>query len=290
LGNSVGVRVFESGDEGATWSDPKTLGKDWHITLPKDISLNAPGVAHGIQIDGSLCPGGCKEAGRLLVPFTCTNTSIHTNSSDKGCLNCVSCNIFSDDAGQSWVFGGVGNPATREHQITQVASTTDSARLYLNLRNMGPTPGHRMVATSVDGGESYGGYAIDPTLTSPVTPHWTGAVEAVTRLTDAAPAGSVAPPASNGAFKDLSKDLSKDRLLFTGVLSTDERKRIGTRVSLDSGKTWAGPKVVWEGPAAYSDVARVGADGGAVMIFENGDTAFAQRISIQRLPLSWMVG
>jgi sialidase-1 len=269
------ILVFESSNEGASWSDPKELGQDWDIKLPKGVSLNSPGCAHGIQIEEGLCPGGCLEAGRLVVPFTCSNTTIQMNSSgmdggDKGCLNCISCNIFSDDGGRTWEFGGVGNPGTRESQITQIASPGSSAFLYVNERNMGGKPGHRMFATSVDAGKTYGGFGVDPVLTEPVTPHWTGIVAATTRLTEAG-----------------ARQSSRDRLLFSGVLSADERRTIGVRLSYDSGKSWSKPKAIWAGPAAYSDLARIG-DDSAVVLFENGDTGFAQRISAQQLPLAWL--
>ena len=53
---------------------------------------------------------------------------------------------------------------------------------------------------------------------------------------------------------------------------------MGVRLSYDNGKSWSKSKVVWAGPAAYGDLARIG-DDSAIMMFENGDTGFAQRIS-----------
>ena len=53
---------------------------------------------------------------------------------------------------------------------------------------------------------------------------------------------------------------------------------MGVRLSYDNGKSWSKSKVVWAGPAAYGDLASIG-DNSAIMIFENGDTGFAQRVS-----------
>jgi hypothetical protein len=62
-------------------------------------------------------------------------------------MACTSCLITSDDGGESWQFGGVGPAGSRESQVAQVATTTTDAALYMNARNFGKTPGHRLTAT-----------------------------------------------------------------------------------------------------------------------------------------------
>jgi hypothetical protein len=141
----AGVTVFTSDDEGVTWSKPKNLFKDWNIeSWSPDIKVSSlkPGCAHGIQLENELCGGTkCDQAGRLLIPFVCTNASASGTHGDKGCTTCLSCNIYSDDAGTSWKLGGVGQPGTRESSITQVWSKTSGTELYVNERNMGAHPG-----------------------------------------------------------------------------------------------------------------------------------------------------
>jgi hypothetical protein len=59
-------------------ADTKSLGRD-------PIHVSGPAVGHGIQIDPSLCATPCKDAGRLILPFVCTNTSANGTHSDQGC-------------------------------------------------------------------------------------------------------------------------------------------------------------------------------------------------------------
>ena len=266
------ITVFNSQDEGQTWGQPHNFFKSFNVSSPfKDIEVTAlkPGCAHGIQIEADLCEGGCQEAGRLLLPMVCTNKSAHGSHTDKGCTTCLACNIFSDDGGRSWTVGGVGQVGTRESALVQLSSSTRHAELYVNERNMGASPGHRLIAHSNDGGQTYGGYAMDKQLTSPVTPHWTGIVAGVNRFTTP----STVHPLGE--------------LIFTSPFSTTSRANLTARVSTDEGRSWDAPKVIWSGPSGYSDAAQVG-DQSMAVIFENGDTGFAERISVSVLSKTWL--
>lgn len=75
----------------------------------------------------------------MIVPMVCTNASAAHGHGDKGvCLSCTSCLIYSDDQGDTWQFGGVGPPGSRESIVAQVKSTGTDAKLYMNARNFGP--------------------------------------------------------------------------------------------------------------------------------------------------------
>ena len=261
------ITIFNSHDEGETWGEPRDFFKNFNVSSPfKDIKASAlkPGCAHGIQIESELCKGGCHEAGRLVLPMVCTNKSAHGSHTDKGCTTCLACNIFSDDGGHSWTIGGVGQVGTRESSLVQLQSATRHAELYVNERNMGAKPGHRFIAHSSDGGRTYGAYSLDQQLTSPVTPHWTGIVAGLNRLSNPSPSQP------------------HGQLLFTSPFSTTSRANLTARVSMDEGQSWSPPKVVWSGPSGYSDAAWVG-DQSVAVIFENGDTGFAERISVTLL-------
>lgn len=65
--------LSSSKDGGSTFSKPAS----WSI--PTDYSGFKPSVAHGIQIDGSMCGGGDGAGqeqdgsdGRLVMPFVCS--------------------------------------------------------------------------------------------------------------------------------------------------------------------------------------------------------------------------
>jgi hypothetical protein len=126
-----------------------------------------------------------------------------------------------------------------------------------------------MVATCTAGGTACGDFGIDLALTSPVTPHWTGIV-----------AGVVGVTAAHGV-----------NVVFSGPGSATARANMTVRVSVDDGKSWGVPTAVWVGPAGYSDLAFVGGTSTAAaptvaLIFENGDTTFADRVSVQILTVA----
>lgn len=104
---------------------------------------------------------------------------------------------------------------------------------------------------------------MDKHLTSPVTPHWTGIVDSVLGM----------PTTGCGS-----------RILFSGVGDTALRANMTTRVSEDGGYTWSKATTLWAGPAAYSDLAAVGQNS-AIIIFENGDRTFADRVSTMLLEM-----
>ena len=162
-----GTSVYSSSDAGATWKtmpplDPEGIGKP-------PIRVTGPAVGHGIQIEPALCTPACKDAGRLLLPFVCTNTSANGTHGDRGCTTCNACLLVSDDAGKTWELGAIGQQGTRESQAVQVPSTTASASIYASERNMGAHPGHRQWGLSADAGSTYATTGTDSTLTAPVT-------------------------------------------------------------------------------------------------------------------------
>jgi sialidase-1 len=276
--------VFNSTDDGATWSEPANFFEAWPaVVLPPGMSGARPAVGHGIQLSGGANEERAAEsnlvgAGRLVLPMVCTNATAVAWKGDTSCMACNSCVLFSDDHGVTWAFGGVAQQGSRESQLVETAMTPVGPRpaahlrsearasaLYVNARNLGATPGHRMVAHSEDGGETLGGFAIDRSLVTPVTAHWTGVVASVVGV-------------GGGEKKEI---------VYAGASNAAERKTMSLRRSADGGKSWGVPRVLWPGPAAYSDLARVNATHVAV-IFENGDSTFADRVSVSVVPLDWI--
>lgn len=143
------------------------------------------------------------------------------------------------------MLGGVGQPGTRESQVTQIVSTGTSAQLYVNERNMGSTPGHRMIAQSNDGGATYdkASFKTDMSLVSPVTAHWTGIVAGVARLS----LGSNSTSKSKSKETELTASGGSGTLMYAGVTNPKERAHMAVRTSSDNGQTWGAPKTVWAG-------------------------------------------
>lgn len=246
---------------GLNWTTEGTI--DLEELRRGDIAVSKPAVGHGIQIMPHLCPGGCEHAGRLVIPMVCTNKTATGSHTDKGCTTCNSCLLLSDDNGRSWQLGAIGQQGTREAQVVQLPSTGSSAALYATERNMGPHPGHRQYGISSNGGDSFEVSGTDPTLTSPVTPHWTGIVGSVNSI-------------HNGTT-----------LIYSGPGSTSQRKQMSIHTSR-SGRVWSVGKTLWEGLAGYSDLAASPDGDGLVIIFENGETTFADFVSVAKIPGSWL--
>lgn len=257
------------GADGATWTTPKA------VTLPSEFSTFKPSVGHGIQLNGSLCgPADATPAwdGRIVLPFVCSGrkTGPHAPAvGDVKCPGCYSCLLVSNDGGSSWVSGAVSSQdGTREPSVVQVCSSrangTAAANgdpiVFLSERNMGTTQGYRAWAESTDGGMTISAFGVDKQLVSPLTSNWTGIVGAVNRA-----AGVVA---------------------YSGTLEANARATLGVRASHDEAQSWASEaKVIWSGPAAYSDMVPLNSTHLGV-IFEAGIDHFAEGIKLAAVAAS----
>lgn len=257
-----GTTVLSSKDAGSTWESMPSLDREALSRPP--ITLTGPAVGHGIQIDPGLCATPCKDAGRLVLPFVCTNTSAKGTHSDQGCTTCNSCLLLSDDGGKTWSLGAIGQQGTRESQVVQIPSLTADAQIYGTERNMGAKPGHRQWGRSNDGGSTYSSTGTESSLSSPVTAHWTGIVGSIQSLD----AGKV--------------------LVYGGPASPSLRSKMAVHISKDSGKTWSPGKTVWNSFAGYSDMAPLNDGAGLIMILENGNKTFADCVSVAKLSTSWL--
>ena len=79
----------------------------------------------------------------------------------------------------------------------------------------------------------------------------------------------------------------KGLLLFTNAAS-EKREQLSIRYSKDSGRTWSAPKVLHEGPAAYSTVVPL-RDGSIAVLCEVGEKYAAERITFLRFPLALLI-
>ncbi len=119
----------------------------------------------------------------------------------------------------------------------------------------------RAIATSRDGGLTLSALEFDEALIEPVCEG---------SLLQAVPQGKK----------------SGRRLLFSNPASV-RRERITVRLSEDSGRTWKYSKVIYGGPAAYSDLVMLDRRS-AGLLYEWGEKGPYERISFARLPLKWI--
>jgi sialidase-1 len=161
--------------------------------------------------------------------------------------------IYSDDGGTTWNIGGTAENRTDESTVLELSDGS----LYLNARNTRGTS-RRAYAISNDRGLTWSPVADDETLLEPVCQG------SVLRMSTAAAGG-------------------KDRVLFSNPASA-KRENMTVRMSYDECKTWPVSKVLWPGPAAYSDLV-VTADGKIGCLYERGEKNPYESIVFALCPL-----
>lgn len=159
--------------------------------------------------------------------------------------------LVSEDGGVSWRRSG----ALQGGDETDVAELADGG-LYLAARHQvpisrAPEPNGRLFSISPDGGDHWSSFGVDEQLPTPVCQ-----------------ASIISGP--NGS------------LLFSNPAHYYSRVRMTIRMSLDSGDTWSDGLLVFAGPSGYSVLA-LGSDGGTYTLYENGNMAYSERISLARI-------
>ena len=160
--------------------------------------------------------------------------------------------LYSDDNGNSW-HRSAGVAGGNESDVSELSG----GQLYLASRHaapiaMAPEPNGRQFSISSDAGSSWLPGQVDTRLATPVCQ------VAIIRYGD-----------SGG-------------LLFSNPAHDTSRVRMTLRYSLDDGASWPHQILVYPGPAGYSVLA-TGSDNAVYLLYENGNMAYSQRISIARI-------
>lgn len=172
-----------------------------------------------------------KNKGRLIIPCD------HIEAITEKYFSHV---IYSDDHGKTWVLGG-STPQYKVNECT-VAELSDG-RLMLNMRNYDRAEKARKIALSRDGGLTWGNIYTDTVLIEPICQ--------ASMLTVSLP------------------EPGKSGLIFLNPANEDERLNMTLRFSFDEGLTWAGSKVLHQGPSAYSDLTQL-SNGNIACLYEAG--------------------
>jgi sialidase-1 len=190
-------------------------------------------------------------SGRLVIP--CDHVEGVTLGLDDPLKSHV---IYSDDHGISWQVGGSVEAGTDECAVVETAS----GAVYMNCRGKGI--GHRRAyAWSQDGGVSFGPLARDETLVEPQCQ------ASLVRMTRAG-----------------THDCN--RVLFSNPARL-ERERMTVRISYDECETWPVSRVLYEGPAAYSDLC-VTPDLAICCLYERGREHAYEELALARFSLDWL--
>lgn len=178
--------------------------------------------------------------GRLVIPCD------HIEAESKHYYSHI---IFSDDHGKTWQLGG----RTPEHQVNECeAVELTGGRLMLNMRNYNRATRTRQTAISDDGGLTWRNQKHDSALIEPICQ------AAIERLRW--PQGD-----KPGA------------IIFSNPASTAGRVNLTVRASFDDARTWPVSKVLWAGPAGYSDLAIL-PNGAIACLYEGGAKNLAESI------------
>ncbi len=185
--------------------------------------------------------------GRLVIP--CDHRVLKTR--ERG-----SHVIYSDDHGKTWHIGGRIVPDMNECQVVELAD----GRLLMNMRSY-QGKRRRAIAISKDGGITWSKLKHHSQLIEPVCQ------ASLLRYT-------------------LAKKHDKNRLLFSNPASTS-RNKMTVRLSYDEGKTWPVSRLLWKGPAAYSNLV-VLPDHTIGCLYERGKKSPYEKIAFARFTLDWL--
>ena len=230
--------VRYSDDNGATWSARTNI-----TSSVKDPSwrLDSAGPGHSIQLERGA------NAGRLVVP------GWHSLLADPTLYG--SHIMYSDDHGQSWQLGAsetqTPSSSSAPEPTENVATELVDGRVYINARNQNGGPlNTRLVTYSSDGGETY-----DSPLTK--DPQF------------------VTPIVENSVVRFAATDMgdAQNILIHSGPGWWHFRQDLTLRVSYDEGTTWIDNTLIHPGPAAYSDLVKLGSQEFGVL-YEAGDTLY----------------
>lgn len=246
-------RVFKlsSTDDGLTWSAATEITT---TTKQPGWTWYATGPGAGIQLTRG------SQAGRLIVPCD------HIRADNKAFGSHV---IYSDNGGSTWQIGAIASTtATVRPNENLAVELLDPApgggsRIYFNARDhQGP---HARASTfSNDGGLSY-------------TP---------AEFTDAT--AFVTPTVQGGLARFRATDTgdSNNRILFS-CPNAGSRIRMSICSSADEARTWSQPRLVHEGPSAYSDMTRLN-DNRMGLLFEKGGASPYETITFTRFNETWL--
>lgn len=211
----VSAALTESRDSGRTWKNRLIT----NLVKPEDCRSTFATSGAGIQLRYG------RYKGRLVQQYA----GFFRAEGDKEVVKAYS--VYSDDHGDTWHMGAPVGEQMDENKVVELSDGT----LMLNSRDHARA-GHRWVAHSYDGGETWEDLHRDDALVDP------GNNAHITRAHPKAPQGSAEAKV----------------LLFSHADHAPTARENGTlQISRDDGVTWAAKRVFQPGDCGYSVVQRI---------------------------------
>ncbi|MGC9348483.1 MAG: sialidase family protein [Anaerolineae bacterium] len=268
--NYASVFAMRSGDEGATFSQPREITGallPFRDAYPWRVVATGPG--HGIQL----------ASGRLIVPLWMSDGSgMEFGAGKLGHRPSEVAVIYSDDHGATWEAGDF--VAHTDDRIVNPSETVpvelNDGRVLLNIRSES-AENRRLVAISDDGAHDWTTPRFDPALLEPVC------MGSILKLGRTEVEG-------RHPILFANPDNLENELIPPGCNLAHDRKRLTVKMSLDDARTWPVSRVLEAGPAGYSDLAEL-PDGTVACVYECGmieHMTDTRHVTVARFDLAWL--
>ena len=269
LGIRRGPFLIESTDSGKTWTERPFIVEKCPFIRPSDgaevlLGGSCHGSSHGIQLRYG------EHAGRLLCP---SRTTVGHYDTWEGLRVCsYNKSVYSDDHGKTWNASAPVQAATGEGTLIERG---DGTILY-NSRAYHADQ-KRYLATSTDGGATYGDFRTDDFLIEEKAIGCNASFLRVER--------EELPEAAQKLLPEGADSVT----IFVNPRS-EKRDTMTACISFDDGSTWVSTKLIWEAACAYSSLAYSPADGHFYLLYERGETnPYEHGIAVREFDLEWLL-
>jgi len=265
-GVPAGDFLLYSLDNGLNWKE-RALDIELHIFVCKDgMQVSVRGFCHGSGSGITLRHGA--HAGRLLCPSRMATGEYY----DMDGLRKHSYNnaIYSDDHGVTWKTSAPVQPGTGEGTLMEdgEGNILYNSRAYYEDRK-------RYLASSTDGGETFGHFRTDDFLLDTAYMGCNASLLRVER-------GDLSDPS-------LLPEDADSVTVFVNPRSED-RDHLTACISFDSGRTWSHTKLIHEGRNAYSSLAFSPKEQLFYLLYEQGENdPYDRGIACAVFDLEWLL-
>ena len=266
LGIYAGQFLLYSTDGGDTWQDRPLVIETVDFVHKTGELFKLGGYCHGSEHGVQLRHG--EHKGRLLCPSRTQAGEYH--SWEELTEYCYNNTIYSDDHGVTWKAGAPVQIGTGEGTLIENAdgTITYNSRAFFKDQK-------RYLATSTDGGETFGDFRTDDFLLEEINIGCNASFLRVEKadLTDT----SLLPEDADGIT------------LFANPRSK-VRDHMTVCYSFDGGKTWAGLKEIYAGPSGYSSLTFSAPEQRFYLVYERGINHYIdQGIAAAAFDLEWLL-